>query len=322
MTNTALDNIDNKFSMLKTIAHWRFWLRAAVRFKQQKGTDAVAILAYTSLVGIVPMLGVMLALFSVSSYFDEFESLVMNQVVNNLMPSSQPVIQDYLLVFSTQATNLKWPGLIVMLITTLMLLWKVDQKLNQLWPQVRKRKWWLSILHYLGISLFGPILLGLSLVMSSAILALPLVSDTTPFIEKLLFGLKIVPVLLAWIGFSLLFKFVPACKVSTRAAFVGGFLAMVQMELLKIGFAAYVKFFPSYDLIYGAFAAIPLFLLWLYLVWFIVIWNGAVVATLSDQYLHWKLGGVTAKTHSDGDSDSESVDKSRHTPPSSGTQTE
>jgi len=277
-------------SALKIIGHWRFWLRCAVRFKNQKGTDAVAILAYTSLVGIVPMLAVMLALFSVSSYFEAFESLVMDQVVTNLMPSSQPVIQEYLLAFSVQATNLKGPGLVVMFLTTLMLLWKVDQKLNDLWPQSRKRRWWVSILHYMGVSLLGPILLGLSLVVSSAILALPMVSDTTPLIEKLLFGLKILPVLLAWLGFSLLFKFVPACKVSTKAAFVGGFLAMVQMEILKIGFATYVKLFPTYDLIYGAFAAVPLFLLWLYSVWFIVIWNGAVVATLSD---HLTLGKQT-----------------------------
>ncbi|CAN8139445.1 membrane protein [uncultured Thiomicrorhabdus sp.] len=274
--------------MLKTISQWRFWLRSAVRFQQQKGTDAVAILAYTSLVGIVPMLGFMLALFSVSSYFEEFEQLVMEQVIANLMPSSQPVIQDYLFIFSEKATSLKWPGLVVMLITTLMLLWKVDQKLNELWPEVRKRRWWVSLLHYLGISLFGPILLGLSLVISTTILTLPLISDTTPFIEKLLFGLKIIPVMLSWLGFTLLFKFVPACYVSMRAAAIGGFLAMAQMELLKVGFAAYVKLFPTYDLIYGAFAAVPLFLLWLYLTWFIVIWNGAVVATLSEQYRGWR----------------------------------
>nr|WP_243755225.1 YihY family inner membrane protein [Thiomicrorhabdus sp. 6S3-12] len=285
----------SSFSVFKNIAHWRFWFRSAVRFQQQKGSDAVAILAYTSLIGIVPMLGVMLALFSVSSYFYDFEALVMDQVVKNLMPSSQPVIQDYLLQFSFQATHLKWPGLIMMFITTVMLLWKVDQKLNQLWPEGAKRRWWVSLLHYLGISLFGPILLGLSLLVSSAILALPLVSDTTPFIEKLLFGLKIIPVALSWLGFTLLYKFVPACQVSTRAAFLGGFMAMLQMELLKVGFGVYVKLFPTYDLVYGAFAAVPLFLLWLYLIWFIVIWNGAVVATLSEQYLGWKKARLKAQ---------------------------
>ncbi|MBN2647617.1 MAG: YihY family inner membrane protein [Thiotrichales bacterium] len=277
----------NAFPYLKTLGNWRFWLRCAVRFNQQKGLDAVAILAYTSLIGIVPMLGVMLALFSVSNYFAEFEALVMGQVVQNLMPSSHLVIQDYLLQFSMQATQLKWPGLVVMLITVLMLLWKVDQKLNQLWPHARKRRWWVSLLHYLGISLLGPILLGLSLVMSSAILALPLINETTPVVEKLLFGLKLVPVLMSWVGFTLLFKFVPAGRVSSRSALIGGFFAMVQMELLKVGFAYYIKLFPTYDLIYGAFAAVPLFLLWLYLLWFVVIWNGAVVATLSEQRLQW-----------------------------------
>lgn len=285
------------FYLFKTLLQWRFWLRCALRFKQQKGTDSVAILAYTSLLGIVPMLAVMLALFSVSSYFDQFETLVMDQVVTNLMPSSQPVIQDYLLIFSTQATHLKGPGLAVMFLTTLLLLWKVDQKINGMWHKVRPRKWWVSVLHYLGVSLVGPLLLGMSLVISSAILAMPLISETTPFIEKLLFGMKIVPVLLAWLGFSLLFKWVPACEVSTKAALIGGFFATVQVELLKVGFGLYVKLFPTYDLIYGAFAAIPLFLLWLYLLWFIVIWNGAFVATLSEQYLSWKAQRKAEQIH-------------------------
>ncbi|MEA3405231.1 MAG: YihY family inner membrane protein [Pseudomonadota bacterium] len=266
------------------IWHWMFWKRVIVRFTQRQGTDAVGILAYTTLLGIVPMLAVMLSLFSVSPYFADFEFLVMDQVLHNLMPSSQPIIESYLVTFSQQAANLKGPGLLVMLLTTLMLLWKVDSKLNGLWPNAKKRRWWVSILHYLGVSLLGPILLGLSLLTSSYLLAVPLLSEAYPFLDKLTFGISLLPLVFALLGFAALYKFVPHQKVAFKAALIGGLFATLQIELLKDGFALYVEWFPTYNVIYGAFAAIPLFLLWLYLLWFIVIWNGVVVYVLNQKY--------------------------------------
>ncbi|MBF6057847.1 MULTISPECIES: YihY family inner membrane protein [Thiomicrorhabdus] len=266
--------------VLPIVFSWRFWLKVFVRFRQRNGTDAVSILAYTTLIGLVPMLAVMLSLFSVSPFFSDFEDLVMDQVVHNLIPSSQPVIENYLLQFSQQAVHLKGPGLFVMFITTLMLLWKVDEKLNGLWVDPIRRKWWVSLLHYLGVSLLGPILLGLSLVVSTSVMAIPLLAETTPLIEKLMFGMSLLHFALGLLGFAALYKFVSIPYVPFRVALVAGLMATLQMELLKSGFALYVKWFPTYDLIYGAFAAVPLFLLWLYLIWFIVIWNGAVVATL------------------------------------------
>ena len=274
---------DGKISvmlLMTMISKVTFWKDVVKTFVTRQGTDAVAILAYTSLIGIVPMLAVMLGLFSVSSYFASFETLIMEQVVRNLMPDSHPVIEEYLFKFSLQAANLKGPGLVVMLLTTLMLLWKIDQKLNALWSEHLQRKWWVSILHYLGVSLLGPLLLGLSLLVSSSLLALPLIVDTTPWIEKLFFGLKVVPLLLAWLGFAALYKLVPVAKVPFKVAMLAGLFAMVELELLKSGFALYVQWFPTYAVVYGAFAAVPLFLLWLYLVWLIVIWNGAVVVTV------------------------------------------
>ena len=284
-TERSLSLVDQQDSaaVFKSLLKWRFWAKVFVRFRQNQGTDAVAILAYTTLIGIVPLLAVMLSLFSVSTYFESFETVVMEHVVRNLMPDSQPIIEEYLMIFSMQAVNLKGPGLVVMLFTTLMLLWKIDQKLNGLWPGGLKRKWWVSILHYLGVSLLGPILLGLSLVSSSYVLALPWLAETTPWLEKLTFGISLLPLIFSLLGFMLLYKLVPVAYVPIKTAFVGGLFATMQLELLKSGFALYIKWFPTYDLIYGAFASVPLFLLWLYLIWFIVIWNGALVVTLTQR---------------------------------------
>ena len=131
-------------SLLKQIIHWRLWKNVFQTFVDRQGPDAVSSLAYTSLIGIVPMLAVMLGIFSVSSYFDSFEKLVMEQVVSNLMPNSHPIIEEYLLKFSAQASVLQGPGLVVMFFTTLMLLWKVDQKINSMWSERLQRKWWVA----------------------------------------------------------------------------------------------------------------------------------------------------------------------------------
>lgn len=266
--------------LIQQIFDWRLWAAVFKTFINRQGQDAVSSLAYTSLVGIVPMLAVMLGIFSVSSYFDSFSDLVMEQVVGNLMPNSHPVIEEYIFKFSEQAANLKGPGIVVMLFTTLMLLWKVDQKINSMWSERLQRKWWVSLLHYLGVSLLGPVLLGLSIVVSSSLLALPFIVDTTPFLDKLFSGMQVLPLMLAWLGFTALYKLVPVAKVPFKIAFVAGLFAMLEVELLKYGFSLYVKWFPTYSLVYGAFAAVPLFLLWLYSLWMIVIWNGALVATL------------------------------------------
>ena len=279
-----LMNQQDSIAVFKSLLKWRFWAKVFVRFRQNQGTDTVAVLAFTTLLGVVPVLAVMLSLFSVSTYFESFETIVMEHVVHNLMPDSQPVIEEYLMMFSLQAVSLKGPGLVVMLFTMLMLLWKIDQKLNGLWPHGLKRRWWVSILHYLGVSLLGPLLLGLSLVSSSYVLALPFLAETTPWLENFTFGIRLLPLMFSLLGFILLYKLVPVACVPIKAAFVAGVFATIQLELLKSGFALYIKWFPTYDLIYGAFASVPLFLLWLYLIWFIVIWNGALVVTLT-QYM-------------------------------------
>lgn len=268
-------------STIRCIVSLAFWIAVFQRFMARQGMDAVAILAYTSLIGIVPMLAVMISLFSVSSYFESFEALVMQHVVHNLMPSSQPMIESYLLKFSQQAIQMKGMGLAVMFVTTLMLLWKVDEKLNAMWSSQRSRAWWVSLLHYLGVSVLGPLLLGLSLVVSSYLLAAPLLTQWIAWLPEFTTKVHWIPIALSWLGLWFLFKFVPIVPVPSRVAAVAASFALLQLELLKNGFTLYVTWFPTYNVIYGAFAAVPLFLLWLYLIWFIIIWNGAVTATLT-----------------------------------------
>jgi membrane protein len=260
-----------------------FWRCVLRRFKKYDGFDATAILSYSSLISIVPMMAIMLSVFSVSEYFAVFQDLVMEYVVVNLLPSTHANISLYLMKFSQQAVQLKVPGLVLMLISTLFLLWKIDSKLNQMWSDGSKRRWWSSLSHYLGISLIGPLLVGGSLFLSSMIAALTIF----PFPDDLFVWVHInqfLPWILAVIGFTLLFIWIPAHKVAWNAALVTALMAATELELLKVGFSVFLKWFPSYDVIYGAFAAIPVFLLWLYLFWWIVLFNGAVLAEMVESH--------------------------------------
>ncbi|MGC9386406.1 MAG: YihY family inner membrane protein [Hydrogenovibrio sp.] len=263
-----------------------FWVQLTQNFFRKNGLDAVTILAYASLVGLVPFLTIMLSVFSMSETFQVFEEQVMDKVFHYLLPDSTPLVESYLLQFSQQASKLHGVGIFSMLVIALLLLWTIDQKINAMWDHRLQRTWWVSLLHYLGISVVGPLLLGGSLVLSSVLLAAPILPGVA--LEAVL--LNQLPIMINIIGFSFLYRFVPLHRVPWRYALIGAVFATLELELLKYGFGLYVKWFPTYNLIYGAFAVIPLFLLWLYLLWFILIYNASLVRQLTMKYATEKPG--------------------------------
>lgn len=256
--------------------HWGFWRRSFKHFYSKNGFDAAMVLAYTTLLSLVPFLAIMMSVLSVSDFFGSFQVHIMEQVIHHLLPTSTPVVEAYLIQFSEQAVALTWPSIAIMVLTVLLLLWKVDQTINLMWALPSERKWWVSLLHYLGVTLLGPILLGASLALSSFLLAAPLLTGVA--LDQSF--LKLLPILINLLGFWCLYLFVPVSVIRKRDAFLVALLATGLIEILKFGFALYVAWFPTFDLIYGAFAAIPLFLVWLYLLWVIVIGCAAVLYQL------------------------------------------
>lgn len=251
----------------------QFWQQAARNFINKQGLDAVTILAYASLVGLVPFLAILFGVFALSDSFALFQAEVVDKVLHFLLPEATPQVEAYLLKFAQKAGQLQGVGIISMFAIALILLWTIDKKINLMWHRHYQRRWWVSLLHYLGVSLIGPLILGAGLVLSSILLAAPILPDLfwmADALKQLLFFINAV-------GFWFLYRFVPAVKVSNRAAWVGALLTTLELELLKFGFGVYVLWFPTYDLIYGAFAVIPLFLLWLYLLWLVIIFNASVV---------------------------------------------
>ncbi|WP_024850471.1 YihY family inner membrane protein [Hydrogenovibrio kuenenii] len=257
-----------------------FWIRTFRNFLQKDGLDAVTVLSYTSLVGVVPFLGVIVSVLSVTNYFKDQTNQILNQLLAHLLPSSSPLVERYLIEFSSHASHLKGIGIIFIFITSLMMLWAVDNKINAMWDKNMQRKLWVSLLSYFSIGLLGPLLLVLSFAITSVLPALNH-SGMSNVLWHWVFNL---PLLMNMLGFWFLFHYVPISRVNWRASFLGALIVTLLLEVLKLGFVFYVQWFPSYDLIYGAFAAVPLFLLWMYLVWMVIIIGASCVHELDTAY--------------------------------------
>lgn len=269
------------FNLLGYCYRFQFWKLTIQNFIQKEGMDSVVVLSYTTLLSLVPLLAVVISLFSISDIFQTIQAQLLNDLFANLLPEAAQQIESHLLNFSLQAAQLPIISIGFMLVMVVLLMAKVDDKINQMWDKRLQRTWWVSLMHYLGVSLLGPFLLALSFLLSSSLSALPLLQDWLhiPFLNFPI--LALLPILLGLFGFALLYRFVPIRTVRWSAAWLGAILVSIALAGLKFGFHFYVAWVPTYNLIYGTFAIVPLFLLWVYLAWLIVLLGASVVRQLS-----------------------------------------
>ena len=252
------------------------------RLIRDKLTQVASSLTFTTVLATVPMLAVILSLFTAFPLFTDFKLSLEEFLTHNLMPATvSETIMSYLNMFAQQASKLTAIGVGFLIVTSIMLMMTIDEVLNDIWNVTRRRPLGQRILVYWAILSLGPIFLGASLWTSSYIAReqLGLVTQFS-IIKTVLFTL--VPVIVSGLVFALLYYLVPNRKVAWKDAMIGGYTTAILLEIMKAGFAFYITKFPSYTLIYGAFATIPIFLLWIYLSWLVVLF-GATVAALAPQ---------------------------------------
>jgi membrane protein len=237
------------------------------RFGQEKIIQLASSLTFSTVLAIVPLLAVVLSLFTAFPLFKEYSDALQDFMINSLMP---PAISDnimkYLNEFATQASRLTAIGGGFLILTVMLLIMSVESALSDIWHVSRQRPISQRLLVYWALISVGPILTGASL-WTTAFLAresLGLVGDVPALLEL---TLQFIPFVLSGLGFAAIFAIVPNCKVRGRDALAGGFLTAVILEGMKQGFAYYISQFSTYTVIYGAFAALPVFLIWVYLSW-------------------------------------------------------
>lgn len=247
-----------------------FLYRVIKRFIADGGFERAGSLAYTTLLSLVPLMTVVFAILSAFPIADKVSDIVQSFIFDNFMPSSGEVVHQYLLEFSSKASRLSGVGFLVLLVVAVMLMATIDKTFNAIWNVKRKRRALNKFLVYWAVLSMGPVLVGASVLATSYLVSLPLVSEaTTSSLGRTLLGW--VPTLTSGVAFTLLYWLVPNRPVKFWHAVLGGAFAAVLFEFTKQGFAWYLTTFPTYEAIYGALAAIPIFLVWIYVSWLVVL---------------------------------------------------
>ncbi|WP_349571058.1 YihY family inner membrane protein [Azotobacter salinestris] len=257
-----------------------FWRYLFERFLADHGPKSAAALTYTTLFAVVPIMTLIFVVLSVIPEFQGIGEQIQGFIFRNFVPSSGAVLQDYLKTFIEQARHLTWLGVGVLMVTALLMLMTVEHTFNTIWRVRQPRRGLSSFLLHWAILSLGPLLLGTGFALSTYITSLSLISDPYALAGARML-LKVMPLMFSTAAFTLLYAAVPNTSVPLRHALLGGLFAAVLFEAAKGLFGLYVALFPTYQLIYGAFAAVPLFLLWMYLSWMIVLLGAELVCNLS-----------------------------------------
>ncbi len=259
------------------------------RFNEDRGLQTAGALSYTTLLALVPLLTVTVYALSAFPMFGALSDRIHDFIFTNFIPATGEVVQKYLEQFAQKAARLTTVGVLFLFVTALMVMDTIDQTLNDIWRIKVKRKRIASFTVYWAVLTLGPLLVGMSLATTSYLTSLPLIQETVGGnVKAMLLGF--LPFVFTVTAFTILYTLVPNCPVRIRHALLGAVSAAVLFEVAKRGFTLYVTQVPTYAVIYGTLAAIPIFLLWVYISWVIAL-LGAEVTYCAANY-HSERGTV------------------------------
>ncbi|MBS0609437.1 MAG: YihY family inner membrane protein [Proteobacteria bacterium] len=258
------------------------------RFREDRLGITASSLTFTTLLALVPFFTVALAVFSAFPIFGKMEQMLQRWLIDSLVPDSisRPVL-GYLTQFSAKASGLGVAGFSVLMLTALALILTIDRTLNTIWRVRRLRPLGQRVLIYWAAITLGPLVLAASLALTASIAGAASrgLGAALPGGARLL--LDVIEFLLMAGGVAAMYRYVPNTQVHWRHAWAGSLFVSLGMELAKKGLALYLASVPTYSVIYGTFATLPILLLWIYVAWVIVL-LGAVVSA----YLPSLLAGV------------------------------
>ena len=254
-------------------------------FKEDRLFDEAASLSYTSLLSMVPLLAVVFGVASAFPVFQQWGEQLQSFVFSNFVPASGDQIQSYLVVFLESVGKLTLTGTLVLILTALLLMVRIERAFNLVWRVPAARSIRNRVIMYWAVLTLGPMALGAAIALSAQ-----------PIFEQMAVGAsthsgwRATGVFsLSWLAFTLMFLLVPNRRVHFTHAAIGALLSAILFGLAKKAFVAFVAN-ASFNVIYGALATIPIFLFWLYLVWIVVLLGASLAASLTtfnDRRVDW-----------------------------------
>lgn len=259
----------------------------ARRFVDDRLNRVAGSLSFTTTLAVVPLSAVVFAVLSLFPAFQSWLTSTQDFIYGNFVPASGAVVQSYLQQLSGRAGRLTAVGLLFLMLTAVMLMATIEDAFNDIWRATRRRKLLHRFLAYWAILTLGPLLVGLGLSITAQLGVNGSATTGSWWGETLRQLLRWVPFLFEVLMFMLLYTVVPNVDVRWRHAIVGAMVAALMFEVAKRAFATFIIKFSTYEIVYGALAALPVFLIWLYLSWVIILSGAIVVATLPE----WRAAG-------------------------------
>ena len=285
-------------TLLAEFSHFP-WRHTALTLRDRFRDDHMGLtassLTFTTSIALVPFFTVALAVFTAFPMFSKLQGALQGWLVKSLIPDNiARQVLGYLTQFSGQASKLGGAGLAVLLITAIALVLTIDRTLNSIWRVRKPRPLAQRVLIYWALITLGPLVLAASLAVTSYVLSASsgLVSDLPISLRFLLDGVQF---FLVAGGMAALYRYMPNTYVKWAHAGCGGLFVAAGLEIGKKVLSLYLSAVPTYSLVYGAFATVPILLVWIYVSWVIVL-MGAVIAA----YLPSLLAGVARRGSAHG----------------------
>lgn len=261
---------------------WRDALRLLrQRFREDRLGQAAGSLTFTTTIALVPLVTVALAVFTAFPGFSDFQTILQKRLVESLVPENiSRQVLGYLTQFASKASRLGAAGVFALILSAVAMVFTIERTLNAIWRVRKRRPLPQKILLYWTALTLGPLLVGASVVVMTQLLQFTrdLAPEVSLFSVRSLFGV-IEFVLLVW-AVSALYRYVPFAQVRWSHALIGGVWVAVATEVARKLLVVYFGKMTAYSAIYGAFATVPILLIWIYAAWVIVLIGAVMVANL------------------------------------------
>jgi len=252
----------------------------ARRFLDDRLFQASAALAYTTIFALVPLAIVVLGVLSAFPVFGEWRDQLTEYIFSNFVPSAASTVKETVLRLVGDATTLTVAGAIGLIASLLITLNSVEATFNQIWRVPSSRPQLGRFLVYWTVLTLGALLAAASLAMSAWLFALPVFSTSEGRVLSN-FALRLAPFAIELLLVTALYRVVPHRSVALRHAFAGALLATLLLELVKWGLGVYLGMFTTYQRLYGALAALPILMIWIYLGWVAVLLGASFASAIS-----------------------------------------
>jgi membrane protein len=265
------------------------------RFREDRLGLTASSLTFTTTIALVPLVAVALAVFTAFPMFAKFQDVLQKWLIESLIPDNiARQVLGYLTQFAGKASKLGMAGLAILMGTALALMFTIDRTLNAIWRVRKHRPLGQRVLVYWTAMTLGPLVLGMSLTVTSyAISASKGVVGVMPGGVQLL--LNSLQFLLIAGGMAAIYRYVPHTQVKWAHAWTGGLFVSAGFEVAKKMLAFYLSTVPTYSVVYGAFATLPILLIWIYIAWVIVLLGAVMTA-----YLPSFVSGIERRERSHG----------------------